>query len=225
EGGVISFDAASSEEGDNRNELADAAAETHRRSSEDVEHYMKTAKLSEREANAIRYRLDKNPQMPGAEFSSSTSRRAVTKLKQVVSDEKFRDSPRGPKPSECAYGQLPKAERSAAVLYDQLRRTPWFVNAIDSWRKSVESNDARVFLQKQAALKRFPLRILDQHWSEQLRNYREAASKRDDALCRQFIAAVDITVAFQEWPAVGYCQLDRAIRRKRLEEFGWTFGA
>src|SRR5262249_39098606 len=31
------------------------------------------------------------------------------------------------------------------------------------------------------------------------------------------------TLAFPEWPAVGYCQLAPGERRKRLEEFGWTF--
>src|SRR4030095_1172104 len=60
---------------------------------------------------------------------------------------------------------------------------------------------------------------------EQLRSYRQAAYKRGDLLYRQFEAAVDITLAFPEWPKVAYCQLAPGKRRKRLQECGWTFGA
>jgi hypothetical protein len=223
EAGVISLDAASSEEGGNQTEPADALAETQRSFSEQVQHYTESAKLSKKEAQAIASRLDKKAAVPGVEFSSSTGRRAIRKMKQVRADEEFHESAQGPNPLECAYGTIPAAERRAAVLFDQLRRTKWFVEAIDDWRKSPQLSDARAFLQKQAALGRFPLRILDQHLSEQLRSYRQAVYERNDVLPRQFEAAVDITLAFPEWPSVGYCQLAAGERRKRLEEFGWTF--
>ena len=43
-------------------------------------------------------------------------------------------------------------------------------------------------------------------------------------LRRRFEAAVEIALAFPEWPGVGYCQLEPDERRQRLEQFGWTFG-
>ena len=223
ERGTISFDAASSCDDDSW-EPKDTR-EPERGSSEELEHLIETANLSEKEQKAIASHLDKKGKKSGVRFSSSTGRRARRKMRQVRTDEKFHESPQGPDALECAYGNIPAAERSAAVLFDQLRRTKWFVDAIGDWRKSAESSDARAFLQKQAALERFPLRILDQHWSEQLRSYRQAASKRDEMLYRQFEAAVDTTLAFPEWPTVGYCQLVPGKRRKRLQEFGWTFGA
>jgi hypothetical protein len=65
---------------------------------------------------------------------------------------------------------------------------------------------------------------LGEHWSEQLGSYRQVAYNRENVLYRRFEAAVDIALAFPEWPTVGYCQLAPHERRKRLEEFGWTFG-
>jgi DNA-directed RNA polymerase specialized sigma24 family protein len=223
EGGTISFDAASPGDDDPWGPKDTGKPESG--SSEEVEHLIETANLSEKEQKAIALRLDKEGKKSGVNFSSSTDRRAIRKIQQVKNDEEFRESWQGPDALECAYGNIPAAERSAAVLFDQLRRTKWFVDAIGDWRKSAESSDARAFLQKQAALERFPLRILDQHWSEQLRSYRQAAYKRGDLLYRQFEAAVDITLAFPEWPKVAYCQLAPGKRRKRLQEFGWTFGA
>ena len=61
--------------------------------------------------------------------------------------------------------------------------------------------------------------------SEQLRSYRQAAYNRDKVLFKQFEGAVDITLAFPQWPTVGYCQLSPGKGRKRLQEFGWTFNA
>jgi hypothetical protein len=215
EGGIISFDA----------ELApsdrDESKGTHkpdRRPSEEIEHLIDTASLSEKEQKAIASRLDRTSKNPGVKFSSSTGRRAMRKMRQVRADEEFHQSAQGLDASECAYGNIPAPERSAAVLFDQLRRTKWFVDAIGDWRKSAEWSDARAFLQEQAALTRFPLRILDQHWSERLRSYCQAAYNRDDMVHRQFEAAVDITLAFPEWPTVGYCQLPPDQRCKRLQE-------
>jgi hypothetical protein len=219
-GGTVSFDAEST--GDDHWKPKHTC-EPGRGSAEEIEHLIKTAKLSEKEQKAIASRLGKTDKKPAEEFTSSIGRRAIRKMKQVKANEEFHESPQGPDPLECAYGKIPAAERSAAVLFDQLRRTKWFVDAIDDWRKSAESSDARAFLQKQAALKRFPLRIFGQHLSEQLRIYRQAAYEREDILYRQFEAAVDITLAFREWPALGYCKLDPVKRRKRLQEFGWTF--
>jgi hypothetical protein len=222
EGGTISFDAESTI--DDQYEPKNTP-EADRRSSEEIEHLIETANLSEKEQKAIASRLDRKGKKPSIKFSSSTGRRATRKMRQVRADEEFHQSPQGPDASECAYGNIPAAERSAAVLFDQLRRTKWFVDAIGDWRKSAEWSDARAFLQEQTALKRFPLTILNQHWSERLRGYRQAAYDRNDMLHRQFEAAVDITLAFPEWPTVGYCQLPPDERCKRLQEFGWTFRA
>src|SRR5262249_31025469 len=195
EGGVISIDASSGDEGDNRTEPVDEIAETQRSLTKQIQHYIESAKLSKKEAQAIASRRDKRGKEPGVRFSSSTGRRATRKMRQVRADEEFHEPPEGPDLLECAYGNIPAAERNAAVLFDQLRRTKWFVAAIDDWRKSAEWSNARAFLQKQAALKRFPLRILDPHLSEQLRSYRQAVYERDYVLHRQFEGAVDITLA------------------------------
>ena len=221
EGGIISSDAASHAD-TNPLEVSDKRAEEERKASELVEHFVDTADLSEKERKAIAFHQDKEANDTSLKLSSA-ARRAMEKIKQAGTDEKFRESPQGPNPLECAYGTIPAAERTAAVLFDQSRRTKWFVEAIDDWRKSPQLSDARAFLQKQAALGRFPLRIFDQHFSEQLRSYRQAVYERDDVLHRQFEGAVDITLAFPEWPTVGYCQLVPGERRKRLQEFGWTF--
>lgn len=226
EGGVISLDAASIQFGsseDNRREPKDASVEK-QHVSEEVQHFIDTASLSEKERKAIASRRGKKTEQTGAKFSPSTARRAVEKLKQAKRDEKFRECPRGPDASECAYGKIPPAERRAALLYDQLRRTSWFVNAVDCWRKSSEWKNVQVYLENETALKRFPLTILRQHWPEQLHLYRQAAHQRDVVLRRRFEAAVDIALAFPEWPTLGYCQFPPKKRRKRLEEFGWTFG-
>jgi DNA-directed RNA polymerase specialized sigma24 family protein len=207
DGGVISSDAASVSDEDNPLELADKWAEVRSKSAEDAQHYIDTAGLSEKEQGAIASRLDKDDKPSALKFGSSTGRRAMRKIQQARTDEEFRKSPQGPDASECAYGKIPAAERSAAVLFDELRRTPWFVDAITRWRKSPEWNNAQAFLQQQAPLKRFPLRILGEHWPELLCSYRQAADKCDNALRRRFEAAVEITLAFPEWPAVAYCQL------------------
>jgi hypothetical protein len=202
----------------------DKRAEEERRASEWVEHFVDTADLSEKERKAIAFYRDKEANDTSVKFSS-TARRAMEKLKQAGTDEKFRESPQGPAASECAYGQIPAAERSAAVLFDQLRRTPWFVRAIADWRNSPEWKDVQAFLDNGRAAKRFPLAILRQHWPEPFARYRQAAHDRDPVLRRRFEAAVEMALTFSEWPAMGYCQLAARERRKRLEEFGWTFGA
>jgi hypothetical protein len=44
-------------------------------------------------------------------------------------------------------------------------------------------------------------------------------------LRRRFEAAVEIALAFPEWPHVGYCRLEPNERHERLEQFGWLFGS
>jgi RNA polymerase sigma factor (sigma-70 family) len=218
EGGTISLDAAPDSE-----EPKDAFVEN-QRASEELEHFIGTTKLSEKERKTIaRQRQETTQTEP--KISRSTARRARAKLKQAKSDEKFGECPRGPDAPECAYGKIPAAERSAAILFDQLRRTPWFVDAIADWRKSPEWKKIQAYLENERALKRFPLIILRTHWPERLFHYRQAAHERDVVLRRRFEAAVEIPLAFPEWPKLGYCRLAPSERRKRLEEFGWTFGA
>jgi DNA-directed RNA polymerase specialized sigma24 family protein len=222
-GGVVSQQA--SPDNDHLAEPKDAVAEEKSKISVQVEHYIDSAELSEKETKAIAFHRDKEANEISAKFSSSTARRAMKKIKQAASDEKFHERPRGPEAWECAYGKIPRAERGAALLYDQLGRIPWFVNAIESWRKSPAWKDTQAYLHSETALKRFPLIILGNHWPEPLQRYREAAHERDHFIRRRFEAAVDIPVAFTEWPTVGYCRLVPHERRQRLEKFGWTFGA
>ena len=224
ESGVISLNTSTSENGYTRCEPADAVAETNRRSSEEVQHYLDSAKLSEKEAKAIAHRLDKQSQKTGQKFSSSTDRRAMKKLKQIASDEKFQERPRGPEAAECAYGNLPPAEHDTALLYDAVRRISWFVEEIARWRNSPEWTYAQAFLADERAAKRFPLAILREHWPEPLFRYRQVVHERDPVLRRRFEAAVEIALAFPEWPRLGYCRLEPNERRERLEQFGWLFG-
>ena len=226
EGGIISLDAASNQLGsgeDNRRKLGDSFLQS-QHASEEVQHLIDTASLSEKERKAIASQLGKETEQIGPEVSRSTIRRAVEKLKQVKADEKFRECPHGPDTSECAYGKIPCGEQGAALLYDQLRRTSWFVNAVDCWRKSSEWKDVQAYLENERALRRFPLIILRKHWPEPLLLYRLAADHRDVVLRRRFEAGVDIALAFPEWPRVGYCRLVPNERRDRLEQFGWTLG-
>src|SRR5262249_43200449 len=154
-------------------EVKDTRAEIERSSSEQVEHFVDTARLSEKERQAIAFHRGKEVKGIDLKFSSSTARRAMTKVKQARTDEEFRERPQGPDASECAYGKIPAAERSAAVLFDQLRRTPWFLDAIIQWRKSPEWHEAQTYLKTERVLKRFPLAILPQHWPKQLSRYRD----------------------------------------------------
>ena len=105
--GLVSLDVSPNENGDTRFEPADAAAQKRHEASEQVQHYIEAAKLSEKEAKAMARRLDKESQDSGKKFSSSTNRRALKKLKQIASDDKFRQHPQGPDASECAHGSVP----------------------------------------------------------------------------------------------------------------------
>jgi DNA-directed RNA polymerase specialized sigma24 family protein len=223
EGGVISLDAESDKNGGSRTKPGDAVADTRHSVSEEVQHYIETAKLSEKEANAIAHRLDKKSKKTGEKISSSTTRRGIKKLKQVRNDEKFLECPRGPESSECAYGLLPPPEHNTALLYDALRRISWFVDAIARWRSSPTWKNVQAFLDAERAAKRFPLAISPQHWPEPLSHYRQVAHDRDPELRRRFEAAVEMALAFSEWPRVAYCRLDPNERRQRLEQFGWHF--
>ena len=221
--GLISLHAASAQD-DKAWEPTDTRAESDCRSSEIVEHFINTAGLSEKERKIIEFGLDKGVKATSGKFSSSTAPRAVEKLKQIASDEKFRERPRGPDPSECAYSNIPPAEHDTALFYDAMRRTPWFVEEIARWRNSPEWKCVKAFLDDERAAKRFPLAIRREHWPELLFRYRQAAHERDPLLRRRFEAAVDIVVAFPEWPKMGYCQLKPNDRLHRLEQFGWPFG-
>jgi hypothetical protein len=229
DGGVISLDTSASENGDTRYEPADAAAETKRRSSEQVQHYLDSAKLSKKERKAIAHRLDTQSPNTGEKFSSSTDQRAMKKLKQMASDEKFQERPRGPEATECAYGNIPAAEHEMALLYDAARRIPWFVEEVARWRNSPEWTYVQAFLADGRAAKRFPIAIRRRHWPELLFRYRCAANKRDPELRRRFENAVEMALVFPEWPSVSYCRLPVNLRRQRLEqlleEFGWPFGS
>jgi hypothetical protein len=68
----------------------------------EVQDLVDTAGLSEKERKAMASRLGKGVESVGAEFSRSTDRRAMEKLKHVESDEKFRLRPVGPEASECS---------------------------------------------------------------------------------------------------------------------------
>jgi RNA polymerase sigma factor (sigma-70 family) len=221
EGGMISLDAASIQI--ESKGPSDAFVQS-QHASEELEYLIATTNLSEKEKKAIAPQRYQGDEWTEPAISHSTARRAREKVKQTKSDEKFGESPAGPDASECAYGKIPLAEHDTALLYDAARRIPWFVEAIARWRNSPEWKDLQAYLDSERALKRFPLAILREHWPEPLSRYRHAAHERDPVLRRRFEAAVEIALAFSEWPENGYCQLDPNERRLRLEQFGWLFG-
>jgi DNA-directed RNA polymerase specialized sigma24 family protein len=224
-GDVISLDALSIEPSskDKRRDRKDAFVEK-QRALEELEHFVHAASLSEKERKAIASRLGKEAEQAGAEFSPSTDRRAMEKLKQAKADEKFREQPADARLSECAYGTIPAAEHDTALLYDVLRRTAWFVDAADRWKKSVEWKETAIQLEKERGSGRFPLTILPRYWPEEFHRYYRKANDRSPRLRRRFEAAVEIVLAISEWPKLSYCCLDPKKRRHQLEQFGWMFG-
>jgi DNA-directed RNA polymerase specialized sigma24 family protein len=223
EGGIISSDAASDPDA-NPLKVRDTRAEAERRSSEEAEHFLDTARLSKKERKAVALHRNKEANEISEKFSSSTARRAMKKLKQAGTDEKFRECARGPDALECAYGKIAPPEHDTALLYDAARRISWFVDAIAQWRNSPEWKQLKLYLDNQRDAKRFPLSILREHWPDQLSRYRQAAHERDPRLRQRFEAAIEVAVAFPEWPYVGYCRLEPNERRERLEQFGWHVG-
>jgi len=227
EGGIISSSAPDAD--GNPLQVRDTRSEAERKAAEDAEHFRQAAKLSDKEAAAIGARGNKQSHSADSKGNSPARRRAVRKAKQVKSDEKFQERPRGPEASECAYGNIPTVEHDTALLYDAPRRISWFVEAIARWRNSPEWAYVQAFWEDERAAKRFPLAILRRHWPELLFQYQTAADERDPALRRRFEKAVEIALVFPEWPGVGYCQLEPNLRRQRLdqllEEFGWHFGS
>jgi hypothetical protein len=128
EGGIISSDAATDPDA-NPLEVRDTRSEAERRSSEEAEHFLHVAKLSDKEEAAI------GSQSAGSSDNSSAGRRAMKKLEQVASDEKFHERPRGPEAAECAYGNIPPAEHDAALLYDAAAR----IKVVCGCHRAVES--------------------------------------------------------------------------------------
>ena len=98
------------------------------------------------------------------------------------------------------------------------------MDAISDWRKTPEWNEVQSNLRIARTRKRFPLNVTSQNWPEGLFRYYRKANERSPQLRRRVGAAIDIVLAFPEWPRLGYCRLDSNERRRRLEEFGWTFG-
>jgi RNA polymerase sigma factor (sigma-70 family) len=150
EGGVITLDAASIQFGpfgpneNNRREPKDTFVER-QHASEEVQHFIDTASLSEKEKMAVAFRLGKDV---GGDFTSSTAHRAFQKLRQVRDDEKFREQQAGSRLLECAYGTIPTAEHNIAFLYDVLRQSGWFIDAVNRWRKSTEWKEIVIQLEE-----------------------------------------------------------------------------
>jgi hypothetical protein len=183
------------------------------------------ANLSKKERDSVRLSLRGAKKHGTArKVSSSTIHRATEKIEQVRSDDRFQEEPHGPETIECGYGRIPHPEHGAALLYDFSRTTLWFVEAINGWRRTPEWNQVQSYLRSERTLKRFPLAVSPRKWPVNLYRYYSKANDHSPQLRRQFEAAIDIALAFLEWPSVGYCRLDSNERRRRLEEFGWTFG-
>jgi hypothetical protein len=222
-GGVVSLDQSNmvqSKSGEEHSDYADPNAETPGVRSE-LDDIAERADLSEKEKIAIASRLGKDI---GGDFTSSTTHRAFQKLRQVRDDQKFRERPAEARLSECAYGTIPAAEHDTALRYDVLRRTAWFVDAVDRWKKSVEWKEMATELEKERESGRFPLTILPRYWPEEFHRYYRKANERSPRLRRRFGAAVEIALAISEWPILSYCCLDPKKRRHQLEQFGWMFG-
>jgi DNA-directed RNA polymerase specialized sigma24 family protein len=224
DGGVLSLDVSTNENSDSRYEPEDAALQMKHEASEQIQHYVDRAKLSEKEAKAIAQRLDKERPNMGQKCSSSTTHRAVQKLRQVVDDEKFREQPSETRLAECAYGTIPAAEHNIALLYDVLRQTSWFTDAIDRWRKSANWKEITTHLEAERKSGRFPLTILPRYWPEELHRFYRKTHERNPDSRRRFEGAVSIALAIPDWPILSYCCLDAAKRRPQLEEFGLMFG-
>jgi DNA-directed RNA polymerase specialized sigma24 family protein len=219
EGGIISSNAASDPDA-NPLEVRDTRVEAERRSSEEAEHFLDTASLSEKEKMAVEFRLGKDV---GGDFTSSTAHRAFQKLRQARDDEKFREQQADPRLFECAYGTIPAAEHNIAFLYDVLRQSGWFIDAVNRWRKSTEWKEIAIQLEKDRKSGRFPLTILPRYWPEELHGYYRRAHERNPDLRRRFEGAVRIALAISDWPILSYCRLDPTKRRHQLEEFGLMF--
>ena len=222
EGGVITLDAASIQFGpseNNRREPKDTFVER-QHASEEVQHFIDTASLSKKEKMAVAFRLGKDV---GDDFTSSTAHRAFQKLRQVRDDEKFREQADS-RLFECAYGTIPAAEHNIAFLYDVLRQSGWFIDAVNRWRKSTEWKEIVIQLEEDRKSGRFPLTILPRYWPEELHRYYRRAHERNPDLRRRFEGAVRIALAISDWPIVSYCCLDPTKRRHQLEESGLVFG-
>jgi RNA polymerase sigma factor (sigma-70 family) len=222
EGGIISLDAASIQFGpseDNQREHKDASVQR-QYPSEEVQHFIDTASLSAKEKMAVEFRLGKDV---GGDFTSSTAHRALQKLRQARDDEKFREQPAEARLSECAYGTIPAAEHNIALLYDVLRQSGWFKDAVNRWKKSAEWKEIATQLEEERKSGRFPLTILPRYWPEELHRYYRRAQERNPDLRRRFEGAVRIALAISDWPILSYCCLDPTKRRHQLEEFGLIF--
>jgi Sigma-70 region 2 len=183
------------------------------------------ANLSKKERDAVDLSLrgaKKHKVARGA--SSSVRHRATEKIEQVRSDDRFQQQPHSPDAIECAYGKINPNEHDTALLYDCSRSTTWFVDAISEWRKTPEWNELQSNLRSERTHKKFPLNVTAHNWPEGLFRYYCKANEQSPQLRRRVAAAIDIVLAFAEWPSVGYCRLDSNERRRRLEEFGWPFG-
>jgi DNA-directed RNA polymerase specialized sigma24 family protein len=176
------------------------------------------ASLSEKEKKAIFPEQNHNQKA-----SASTKHRATQKLKQLRSDDEFHDNCEYPNAPECAYGRIKPDEHTTTLLYDFSRKTSWFVEAVNRWRKTPQWKDVQSDLQSKRTLRRYPLNIPPSDWPGDLHRYYRQVNERSPKLRRQFAAAIEIALAFPEWPAAGFCSLDPLYRRSRLQEFGWVF--
>jgi DNA-directed RNA polymerase specialized sigma24 family protein len=207
--------------------LDDVPPEPGHENTRQVEHdVVDRANLSKKERDAVDLSLRGAEKHEVARrVSSSAKHRAAEKIEQVRSDDRFQEQPHGPDTVECAYGKINRNEHDTALLYDWSRRTSWFVDAISDWRKTPEWNEVQSNLRSERTHKRFPLNVTSHNWPEGLFRYYRKANERSPQLRRRVAAAIEIVLAFPEWPSVGYCRLDSNERRRRLEEFGWLFGS
>ena len=176
------------------------------------------ASLSEKERQAIL-----SPGNHNQNVSFSTRHRAIQKVRQIRSDDEFRENCECANASGCEYGKIKPSEHMAALLYDFSRKTSWFVEAVNGWRKIPEWNELQSDLQSKRTLRRFPLNVPPSDWPEDLHRYYRHANERSPQLRTRFEAVIEIALSFPEWPAVGFCNLDPVYRRPRLQEFGWVF--
>ena len=182
------------------------------------------ANLSKKEKDAVALSLrGAGKHEVASRVTSSVKHRATEKIEQVRSDDRFQEQPHGPDAVECAYGKINPNEHNTALLYDCSRSTSWFLDAISDWRKTPEWNELQSYVRIERTHKRFPLNVASHDWPEGLSRYYRKANERSPQLRRRVANAVEIVLAFPEWPRVGYCRLDSNERRRRLEEFGWLF--
>jgi DNA-directed RNA polymerase specialized sigma24 family protein len=158
-------------------------------------------------------------QLEGAK-SRARVRRATSKMQmQARTDDA--SPPQQPLVVECGYGSVPPRQRTVALLYELSRTTPWFVEEIEAWRRRPEWKNLMDQIAQQKSENNRPILLMGFRWPRKIRN---AFMRNDNENYGDVRAAVELSVAFPEWPKTPFLCLQRPEVEDRLSWFGWIFG-